>query len=213
MDINRTIRVISAQQSSDNAASLMKIVGPTLITSIPSNSFLWIYQPGKSPPVPAGSNVPYNPPDPRLSLSLDVQGPYERLQVPGDARPFYTGLRANPHDPERYTYALSVRPVPSSSPDQTLVDVSVVVFEDYDSTDPNLDPYPTNASLTRGQYALSSTGGNTPTRGVILDGQNGYVYRLAAGEVGPGPARADTSTIIVLPRAVEVLELGIISVR
>jgi len=229
MDINRTIRVISAQQSSDNAASLMKIVGPSLITSIPSNSFLWIYQPGKSPPVPAGSNVRYNPPDPRLSLSLDVQGPYERLQVPGDARPFYTGLRANPHDPEIYTYAISVRPL-----DGTLVDVSVVIFEGYydDPSDPEapiayvLD----NAALDYQAIALRPLDPTrpitaprlrrVPTRAIIVDGENGYVYRLVQGEVIP-PGRAlptsqnqnQNQKIIVLERAVEVLELGIISVR
>jgi len=229
INLQLTARRLAVQECSDKAASILTIIfsgpkGSILANKLANQQFLWVYQPPYqpprpllTPPLPQGfpiekaENVDeYLPPGTLLGLVLDIQGPYQKSQIQGDARPFLTGSREWPPDPPRYTYAMCLRAVPG---DQTRVDVSVVLFEDYDSTDPDLDPYAINASLTRGQYTLASIDPNTPKRGVILDGQNGYVYRLAFGEVGPGPARANTSTIIVLPRAVEVLELGIIAVR
>jgi hypothetical protein len=155
-----------------------------------------------------------------------------------------------PPDPPLYTFALSVRPVVHSipnpappppskpQPDTTLADVSVVIFEGY-YEDPSDPEAPTayvldNAALDYQAITLRPVDPTrpitappprrVPTRAIIVDGENGYVYRLVQGEVIP-PGRAlptsqnqnqnqnQNQKIIVLERAVEVLELGIIAVR
>ncbi|GBD36216.1 hypothetical protein HRbin36_01337 [bacterium HR36] len=227
MQVNRTIRSAAAQQSLENFASLSRVLGPNLPQPA-LNSFAWVYQPAKSPPIPPavpfnGTNTPYSPADAKLGLTLDIQGPYQQISTYAnpttgqvDLRPFLTGHRLNPTDPERYTAALAVRPVPTANPDQTLVDVSVVVFEDFDGS---ASPYVlNNASLRASQFTLTATNPaqpifpSPPPRAILLDGDNGYVYRWASGELVPA-ARANSSTVIVLPQAVEALELGIISRR
>ncbi|MCS7168628.1 MAG: prepilin-type N-terminal cleavage/methylation domain-containing protein [Gemmatales bacterium] len=238
LEIQRNVRLHSVGELFENTVSLARILGPRVPQPMP-NQFVWVYRPQASPDLPnvaaiRAVRVPYVPAnlglDSRLDLTLDIQGPYQRLNTytnpntgQTDPRPFYTGLRATPPDPVRYSCAVIVRPVPSIStlagnnPDQSLVDVSVVVFEDYyeDPGDPNAPrPYTlNNVGLVLGNPALLVAPGTTvPSRAVILDGENGYAYRLVAGEVIPVP-RANTNVIVVLPRAVEVLEAGIISRR
>jgi hypothetical protein len=233
MTIRRTNRELATQQSFQNASSLVRMIVPSQLSNLKPGTFLWIYHPQKSPDLPVGNRTPvansllYPP----LGLSLDIQGPYE---VARTQRPYRTGQRVNPHDPERYTYAISVRPVvhsipnpappPASMPqlDGTLVDVSVVIFEGYyeDPSDPKAPrPYVlNNASLAKQGITLVAANPSQPinpqppTRAIIVDGDNGYVYHLLSGTI-KAPARANSRTIIVLPRAVEVLELGIIAVR
>ncbi|MCS7015390.1 MAG: hypothetical protein RMJ19_07580 [Gemmatales bacterium] len=229
LEIRRGLRNESAQQAFENVVSLAKIIGPSVPQPMP-NQFVWVYQPLKSPDLPnlpgiSATRLPYVPPDQRLGLTLDVQGRYQIIGAyinpntgQADQRPFLNGLRNTPPDPERYTCAVSVRPVPPNNPDQTLVDISVVIFEDYDPSDPSPQSRPyrlNNASLRLGQPSLAANGPITPgppARAIILDGQNGYVYRLTEGDVIPTP-RANSDVVIVLPKAVEALEAGIISRR
>jgi len=259
INIQHTARTLAVQECFDNAASILRISGTTA-----NQPFSWVYEKGKAPylpqdndqrdPLPANTEFP--PPrlvlSPELSLSLDVQGPYGRYTGvytnpatgQSDRRPFFTGRRGplldpinwryGPPDPPLYTFALSVRPLLRDNPDGSLVDVSVIVFEDYyeDPSDPEapIAYVLENAALDYQAIALrpldptrpitAPRPRRVPTRAIIVDGENGYVYRLVQGEVIP-PGRAlptsqnqnQNQKIIVLERAVEVLELGIIAVR
>lgn len=236
METNRTVRTDAVQQCSANAVALGRIIVQTAVSSMtnPSmpNQFLWVYQPNKTPALPG---IPYNVPLGWPGLALDIEGPYEKINSyttpTGQVynRPFFTGRRMTPVDPERYTWAYAIRPVRaagSGSVDQGLADVSIVVFKEYDPNDPRSNPYVLNgAQLTAGNPTLVLGPGvspsQVPTKAILVDGENGYVYELTNFTVQPaaraysgiGSPRADSKTVIVVPRAIEVVEVGIISWR
>lgn len=228
MRTNSTLRMDAAQQCFANAVALGRIIVQTAVRSLPSqsmpNQFLWVYQSNKTPALPG---ISYNIPVGGLGLALDIEGPYEIINLYN--QPFFTGRRMTPVDPERYTWAYAVRPVraaSSGSVDQGLVDVSVVVFKEYDPNDPASNPYVlSNVQLKAGNPTLVLGQGvspsQVPTKAILVDGDNGYVYKLTNFTVQPaaraysgiGSPRADSNTVIVVPRAIEVVEVGIISWR
>lgn len=222
----KSIRTCGVSVGAENALALLRLYAPTLAPNFPppANGYVWLYQLGRSPPVGASfpPNIPYTRPDPLLQMALDIEGPYESVQINPEPRPVLTGRRVSSPDPVRYTWALAIRLVPSASPDKSLVDVSVVVFEDFDSTDPNMNPYvlttTSGANVTismANPFVLQASGPirTQPLQGVILDAQNGYAYRVSpSGEIVP-PARANSNLVYHLPKAVDVIELGILDWR
>jgi prepilin-type N-terminal cleavage/methylation domain-containing protein len=216
LHINEALRNNRVAQAVQNARALLEIYHSQLPSLPSAGSFNWWYASGNAPAAIPGV------PSTLLSFrtELDVEGPYQKVNQgtsPTGAptiypSPVFTGLRNNPADPVRYTWAYLVRGV-----DDSQADVTVVVFEDYDPTDRNHDPSPRGVSLTQGDV---SAPGAEPAGAWILDAQNGYIYRVAAEGFLELPARAtsnnssnNNSNVYIMPRVVEAVGLGVIRLK
>jgi prepilin-type N-terminal cleavage/methylation domain-containing protein len=212
LHINEALRNNRVAQAVQNARALLEIYHSDLPPLPSAGSFRWWYADGKAPAAIPGV------PSTLLSFrtELDVEGPYQKVNQgtsPTGApiiypSPVFTGLRNNPADPVRYTWAYLVRGV-----DDSQADVTVVVFEDYDPGDPDHRPSPPSrrgVSLTQGDV---SAPGAEPAGAWILDAQNGYIYRVAAKDFLELPAKANSSNVYIMPRVVEAIGLGVIRLK
>jgi prepilin-type N-terminal cleavage/methylation domain-containing protein len=220
LHINEALRNNRVAQAVQNARALLEIYHSQLPSLPSAGSFSWWYANGKAPDaVKLGLTLP-SPPLVPFPTELDVEGPYQKVNQgtsPTGApiiypSPVFTGLRNNPADPVRYTWAYLVRGV-----DDSQADVTVVVFEDYDPTDRTHDPSPRGVTLTQGDV---SAPGAEPAGAWILDAQNGYIYRVAAKGFLELPARATSnntsnnrSNVYIMPRVVEAIGLGVIRLK
>ena len=213
LHINEALRNNRVAQAVQNARALLEIYHSQLPLLPSAGSFNWWYASGKAPAAIPGV------PSTLLSFptELDVEGPYQKVNQgtsPTGApiiypSPVFTGLRNNPADPVRYTWAYLVRGV-----DDSQADVTVVVFEDYDPGDPthspSRPPSPPGVILTQGDV---SAPGAQPAGAWILDAQNGYIYRVAAKGFLELPAKANSSNVYSMPRVVEAIGLGVIRLK